>query len=220
MLTWTMHLLATHPAALAEAVAEVDRVLGAQPPGSTASAAAAAAAAPPFAAFKELVFLECCMKEAMRLYSPVPVLARESCADDVLGGVRIPSGTAIMVSIWAMHTSREIWGEDVAEFRPARFLPGSKEAAGRHPYAFMPFSLGPRVCIGQHLAMSEAKVVLGSLLRAFSVAAPPGAERRPETDRYIIPVRPAKPLYVLLTPRAAVGKAGKEDGSWSTAGAR
>jgi cytochrome P450 len=195
MLTWATHLLATHPEQLAQAVEEVDRVLG--KPSSSSSPSSSSF--PPFSAFKELTFLEQCLKEAMRLYSPVPVLARECCEDDHLNGVLIPKGTAMLISIWAMHTSPEIWGKDVQDFRPSRF--SREESSERHPYAYMPFSKGPRDCIGQHLAISEAKVVLGSLLRYYTIQPKQGEPRRPETDSYIIPVRPAHPLHVILTPR-------------------
>ena len=218
MLTWTTYLLAAHPDKLAAAVAEVDSVLGVagegegegagaagEGTGASASVAASAAAVPPppppppLEKFKQLRYLEQCMNEAMRLYSPVPVLARECCAEDVLGGRhRIPEGTAMLVSIWAMHTSPAIWGADAREFVPERF--SRERSAGRHAYAFMPFSQGPRNCIGQHLALNEAKVVLGSLLRAFSLRLAPG-ERAPDTDSYIIPVRPSRPLRVVFTPR-------------------
>jgi len=211
MLTWTTYLLAAHPDKLAAAVAEVDSVLGVEGEGEGegegGAAAAGAAGAPPPAPpappalekFKQLRYLEQCMNEAMRLYSPVPVLARECCAGDAeLGGRRIPEGTAMLVSIWAMHTSPAIWGADAREFVPERF--SRERSAGRHAYAFMPFSQGPRNCIGQHLALNEAKVVLGSLLRRFALRLAPG-ERAPDTDSYIIPVRPSRPLRVLLAPR-------------------
>ena len=207
MLTWTTYLLAANPDKLAKAVAEVDEKLGplagddAGGGGLDGAAASAAASAPPsFEQFKQLEYLDMCLREAMRLYSPVPVLARECFEEDLLGGAhRIPAGTAMLVSIWAMHRSPALWGANEAEFEPERF--SRERAKGRHAYAYMPFSQGPRVCIGQHLAISEAKVVLGTLLRAFSLRLAPG-ERRPDTDSYIIPVRPSRPLRVTLTPRA------------------
>jgi cytochrome P450 len=200
MLTWATHLLATHPKQLALAVEEVDRVLGKPSSSSSSSSSSSPSSSiPPFSAFKELVFLEQCLKEAMRLYSPVPVLARECCEDDRLNGILIPKGTAMLISIWAMHTSSTIWGSDVQEFRPSRF--SREESSERHPYAFMPFSKGPRDCIGQHLAISEAKVILGSLLRNYTLQPKKGEPIRPETDSYIIPVRPMHPLHVILTRR-------------------
>lgn len=199
MMTWTCYLLAKHPESLARAVAEVDAKLGLLP-GVRSSGVpdAKPVADPAFASFKELSFMECCLKEAMRLYSPVPVLARETVGWDTLAGKAIPPRTAILVSIWAMHKSEAIWGADVDDFKPDRFR--NEAVKGRHPYSYMPFSLGPRVCIGQHLALMEAKVVMGTLLRNYSITLKPG-QRDPVTDSYIIPIRPKDGLHIILTPR-------------------
>ncbi len=146
----------------------------------------------------------------MRLYSPVPVLARLSFpGGDVLGenedaaakpGYTIPGNTAMLVSIWAMHKSKAIWGDDADEFRPERF-------EQKYPVnAFVPFATGARKCVGQFLAMNEAKVVLGTLLRHYKVELAPGYPDA-VTDKYIIPVRPANGLYLRLTPRQQQGAA-------------
>jgi len=131
------------------------------------------------------------------VYTPVPILNRRSVAADVIGGHAIPAGTHIIVSVWALHNDPAIWGPDVALFRPDRFL--GEEAKRRHPWAFMPFSLGPRNCIGQNLAISEAKVILGTLLRHYRLSLPHAAA--PTVDSYMIPVRPAERLDVIVTPR-------------------
>jgi cytochrome P450 len=187
MLTWAVYLLAApgNEAAIARAVAEVDSVLGSAP-------------VPAFRDYKALEYLGWVLQEGMRLYSPVPLLNRETVQADELGGVALPPGTAVIVSIAALHKSRAIWGADVEAFRPERFSPD--EARGRHPFAYLPFSLGPRNCIGQHLAISEAKVVLGELLRRFTVTLAPG-QPPPETDAFVIPIRPKRPLFAHLTAR-------------------
>jgi cytochrome P450 len=128
----------------------------------------------------------------------VPLLTREAAVDESLGGTAVPAGTAVIVSIWALHKAPRVWGPDVDAFRPERFLPDG--ARGRHPFAFLPFSLGPRNCIGQHLAITEAKVVLGELLRRFTLRLAPG-QAPPVTDAFVMPVRPAAPLYVDAVPR-------------------
>jgi beta-ring hydroxylase len=199
MLTWSCYLLARHPEAMAKAVAEVDRVLGLEP-GVTQSPVAGAQvkAKPSFADYKGLDFIGYVLKEAMRLYSPVPILTRECVKDDTLGGMHIPAGTGIMVSVWALHRSKLIWGEDADDFKPERF--NDENSKGRHPYAFIPFSQGPRNCIGQNLAIVEAKVVLGTLLRKYKLVLKPG-QPEPVTDCYIIPVRPAGGLHAIMEPR-------------------
>lgn len=111
------------------------------------------------------------------------------------------------MSCWALHRSKEVWGADADQFRPERF---SKEGAkGRHPFAYMPFSIGERNCIGRNLALVEAKVVLGTVLQRWNLeltTAPSGkgadtSSGQVETDSYIIPVRPAGGLWMKVTPR-------------------
>ena len=200
MLTWAVFLLARHPEQLAKAVAEADSLLGLEP-GVTRSAVphAKTNASPSFEDFKSCEILGWVLKEAMRLYSPVPVLTRESTAEDTLGGFRVPAGTALIISVWALHLSPSVWGPTVAEFRPERFSP--EESRGRHAFAYLPFSLGPRNCIGQNLAIMEAKVILGALLRRFTLRLAPGTPTDPPTDCYVIPVRPEQRLHVILERR-------------------
>jgi cytochrome P450 len=134
----------------------------------------------------------------MRLYSPVPLLNRQVTQDDTLGDVVLPAKTQVIVSIWSIHMNADIWGPDVDKFRPERF--GPEESKRRHPWSYLPFSLGARSCVGQNLAITEAKTVLGSLLRKYSLSLPKG-QKEPVTDCYVIPLRPAEPLNVILTPR-------------------
>lgn len=200
MMTWACYLLALHPAALEKAVAEVDAVLGLAP-GVTRSAAPAARVVetPSFKDYRALTYMDCVLKEAMRVFTPVPVLNRECVEPDVVGGVTIPAHTSIIISVWALHQSPEIWGDDVKLFRPERF--GVEESRKRHPWAYLPFSLGERNCIGQNLSITEAKVVLGTLLRHWTISLPEG-QPPPITDAFVIPVRPADKLQIVLTPRA------------------
>jgi cytochrome P450 family 4 subfamily V len=115
--------------------------------------------------------------------------------------VTILPGTQIIVSVWALHMSPEHWGADVDEFRPERFFP--EECKKRHPFAYIPFSAGPRNCIGQNLAIMEAKVVLGRLLQRFTLSIPSG-QANPGTDRTVIPVRPNVPLFLIAKPRVRI----------------
>ena len=110
-------------------------------------------------------YLECCIKESLRLYPSVPNFKR--IIDEPgfeLGGYKIPVGTSISMHIYALHRHEDFF-PDPEKFKPERFHPDN--AAGRHPFAFVPFSAGPRNCIGQRFALLEEKVVLSTLLRRF-----------------------------------------------------
>lgn len=202
MLTWTCYLLARHPEKLKVAVEQVDRILGILPGVESSIPDAEVRIDPPNELYSALSYLDLSMKESMRLYSPVPVLARETGHDIAIGkddenkkpGTWLPAKTAILISIWSMHHNRSLWGDDVEEFRPERFETDPIDCS------YIPFSAGVRICVGQHLAMNEAKVVLGTLLRHYSISLKTG-QPEPITDKYIIPIRPKDGLHVVLTPR-------------------
>ena len=106
------------------------------------------------------------ISEVMRLYPPVWIIEREALADDVLGGYWIPKGTIVAVSPWGLHHSPKLW-DDPTRFDPERFSEARSE--GRSKYAYLPFGGGPRVCIGNHFAMMESKVIVAMLLRSFDI---------------------------------------------------
>ncbi|KAH7299413.1 hypothetical protein KP509_24G010100 [Ceratopteris richardii] len=83
-----------------------------------------------------------------------------------LGNKLIPAGTAIIVPIIAWHQDERFWGADVKEFNPERFAEGITKAC-KVPGAYLPFSFGPRNCIGQVFATIEAKVVLATILQRY-----------------------------------------------------
>lgn len=104
------------------------------------------------------------LKESLRLYPSAPMLARTSIDADEVGGEAIPGSTDVLVATWLLHRQREIW-EHPDEFRPERFL---GEAADRIPKnAYLPFGLGPRVCIGARFAMMEMVILMASLLKGL-----------------------------------------------------
>ena len=113
----------------------------------------------------QLKYLESCIKEAQRLFPSVPVLERTIDEDIELDGYTLLAGTSIAIQIYALHRHPEYFPDPLV-FKPERFHSPSDEVP-RHPYAYIPFSAGPRNCIGQRFAILEEKVILSSLLRQF-----------------------------------------------------
>lgn len=108
------------------------------------------------------------VREAMRLYPSAHSIGRLSVEDDVLVGYRIPAGSAVVMSPWAIHRSPKIWPQpDV--FDPRRFDLPAGQFPGGHRYAWFPFGAGPHTCIGMQLAQLEAAIVLATILQAFRV---------------------------------------------------
>ncbi|XP_017758948.1 PREDICTED: cytochrome P450 4C1-like [Eufriesea mexicana] len=117
-------------------------------------------------ALQNLSYLERCIKESLRLYPSVPSISRAPETDVKLSNYVVPANTIVHVHIIDAHRDPQFWtNPDV--FDPDRFLPENSQ--GRHPYAYIPFSAGPRNCIGQRFAMLELKTTLALLLHNFSL---------------------------------------------------
>lgn len=122
-----------------------------------------------------LPFTTMCIKESLRLHSPVSAVTRQYTKDiTVPGGRVIPQGSICLVSIYGTHHNPEIW-PDPDVYNPMRFDP--ENSKDRSSHAFIPFSSGPRNCIGQKFAMAELRVVVALTLRRFRLT-PGGVEVR------------------------------------------
>jgi len=147
-LTYSWYLLANHPEVERAVQAEADAVEG---PVT-------------FEAVRELDLIERVIQESMRLYPPVYVIFRQPTRDVELGGYRVPKGASVMLPQWAVHRSPDFWDEP-DQFDPDRWL----DQSDRPRFAYFPFGGGPRHCIGKHLAMLEAQVILATVAREFSL---------------------------------------------------
>ena len=104
--------------------------------------------------------------EALRLYPPAAYITREAIADDTLPGEAIQPGTLIWISPWVLHRHRKFWSQPTA-FMPDRFA--SKPASWNNDSAFIPFGVGPRICIGATFALAEAQIMLATLFSNFKI---------------------------------------------------
>lgn len=131
-----------------------------------AAEARALGAAVTMADVPELAVTNRVLQEAMRLYPPAAALPRRATRDTSIGGYRIPEGTDVFVSTWAIHRDPGLWPQP-ARFDPDRFLP--ERAKERPRWAYLPFGGGPRSCVGDHFAMAEATIALASLVRRTEI---------------------------------------------------
>ncbi|KAI1749331.1 cytochrome P450 [Xylaria castorea] len=118
-----------------------------------------------------LPYLNGIMNETLRLYPTVPLTMRQAIRDSNLAGQVIPKGVIVILSMWQMNRSPELWGSDAGEFRPERWItagkPNSNGGADSN-YEFLTFLHGPRSCIGQGFAKAEMRCLLASMIRSFS----------------------------------------------------
>jgi cytochrome P450 len=168
-ITWTLYELAKHPEIQQQCRTEVCNVIDdlSRPYINWDS-------------LQKLPFLTQCIKEALRMSCTVPFPSRELTSTLDLDGHKLLPGTTISIMVIGVHHNREVWGDDHNEYKPERFNPDNMR--NMDPYAFIPFSAGPRNCIGQNFAMHELKVVVGRVLQHFelSVDASHHVERLPE----------------------------------------
>lgn len=156
-LTWTFYLLSQHPQEAERLYAEVDQVLAGRPPT--------------FEDLGRLTFARQVFQEALRLYPPAWSIARRSIEADVLGGYAIPGGTIVHINIYALHHNPRYW-EEPERFWPDRF--DEARSQGRHRFAFIPFSAGPRKCIGDQFAMTEGLLILATVAQRVALDLAPG----------------------------------------------
>ncbi|GAB6019207.1 hypothetical protein CHUAL_000821 [Chamberlinius hualienensis] len=153
--TWILFHLGHHPEVQQKLIEEIDYVFGGDESRWVTSED-----------LRDLKYMECVIKESLRLHPPVPFFGRTLNSDLTVGNYVIPSGSVVMMSAYFAHRDPKHY-VNPDEFEPERFL--SENNRGRHPYAFIPFSAGPRNCIGQKFAMMEMKTVLAHIFRKYRV---------------------------------------------------
>jgi cytochrome P450 len=162
-LGWTWYLVDQRPDVADRLRAEAQETLGGRPPA--------------YDDLPKLTYTSMVIEEAMRLYPPVWMLTRRAVGDDEVGGFHVPAGADVLICPYTLHRHPRFW-ERPDQFMPERFSPeGSRD---RPRYAYLPFGAGPRFCVGSHLGMMEAVLVVAMVAREFRLRLPPGRRVVPE----------------------------------------
>jgi cytochrome P450 len=156
-LAWACHLLSVHPEVETKLLAEIDQVLAGRPPT--------------LQDLPNLPYLDMVLTESIRFYPAVWSYSRQPLDDYELRGYRIPKGSTLIISPYVMHRDPRYFPEP-ERFHPERWADGLMK---RIPtYAYIPFSGGPRVCIGKQFALMEGALVLATILQQYRLGAVPG----------------------------------------------
>ncbi|KAL8154371.1 hypothetical protein V2J09_012131 [Rumex salicifolius] len=126
------------------------------------------------------------IQEALRLYTPAAFVSREALEDIKVGDLEVPKGVCIWTLIPALHRDPNIWGPDANEFKPERFANGVTSACSV-PQAYVPFGLGPRLCVAKNFAMMELKTILCLVVSKFSFELSPLYKHSPKYKLMIEP---------------------------------
>jgi cytochrome P450 len=162
-LSWCFHLIAGHPEVGERVRAEALETLGDRDPE--------------YEDLSRLGYTSMVVEEAMRLYPPVWMLSRIAQGPDEIGGYRVPAGADVVVCPYTMHRNPRYW-DAPGLFDPERF--STRRRAERPRYAYIPFGAGPRFCVGNHLGMMEAVLVLAMVSRELRLEHAPGHAVVPE----------------------------------------
>ncbi|XP_076327236.1 cytochrome P450 4c3-like isoform X1 [Tachypleus tridentatus] len=184
-ISWTLYLIGLDPVVQKKVQDELDSIFGndTERPVTVEDT-------------KKMKYLECAIKESLRLFPSVPFFGRLLKEDLVINGYHIPKGTTCFLFVFMLHRDSEIF-PNPETYDPDRFLP--QNVAGRHPYAYVPFSAGPRNCIGQRYAMMEEKVIIANILRNFNLTSLDPRDKVQLVAEMVI--RPKEGLRMKITPR-------------------
>jgi len=151
LLSWAFYVIDNHPIVQERLMQELDSCV---PRGSI----------PTFDDLQKMDYLLMVLKETLRLYPPAPLLNRTSLTEVEIGGFTIPANTEILICPWAIQRSHKYWDKP-DEFIPERWKDDTRASS----FTFVPFSAGPRACLGKMFAFMEAKLVVCMILQRYQV---------------------------------------------------
>ncbi|MBV9690416.1 MAG: cytochrome P450 [Ktedonobacteraceae bacterium] len=182
-LIWAWYLLCQHPDIYQKLQQEVDCVLQ----GRT----------PTYADLPRLPYCLQVFKETMRLYSPGYTVSRQALHDVEIDGYLVPKGATVLVSSYTIHRRPEYFPEP-ERFEPERFTPEREKRLPRH--AYIPFGVGPRICIGNHFALMEGQLLLATLAQRATFTLVPGQRIKPDPEHNLA-LRPNGKVKVVVKKR-------------------
>jgi cytochrome P450 len=151
-LTWLLVVLKDYPAVLEKLQAEIDRTLSSRPPT--------------FEDIRSLTYTQQVFMEVLRYHTVASLLPRALNKPDQLGPYLLPANALVLLSFHSVHHNPRVWN-DPEMFDPDRFTP--EEVAQRHPFAYVPFSAGPRKCAGDEFALLEGPLIIAMLLQRYTI---------------------------------------------------
>jgi cytochrome P450 len=175
-LFWSLYLLALDPVAQEELAAEVKGV-----------------AINSASEIERLKFTRAVIDEAMRLYPPAFLIARAALGPDTIAGMPVKKSDVIMIAPWLLHRHEKLW-RDPNAFVPSRFMTGTPPDR----FAYLPFGVGARVCIGAHFALTEATLALAKTIGAFRVSL---IDKEPVMPVGVVTTQPDRSPMFAITPR-------------------
>ncbi|HIQ15337.1 MAG TPA: cytochrome P450 [Leucothrix sp.] len=155
VLAWTWYLISQSPDVEKKLHNELDQVLGDRPPVMED--------------IENLPYTRAILDETMRLYPPVPILSRQALKEDTIRGKKIPAGSLMLIAPWLIQRHKKFW-KDPDSFIPERFMPGAEKPI---KFTYIPFSAGPRVCIGKSFGITESVLAVAILAQRFRLSLAP-----------------------------------------------
>lgn len=180
VLAWTWYLISQTPEVEAKLHAELDEVL--------------AGRIPEMADVENLKYTRAILDETMRLYPPVPILSREALVEDTIKGKKVPAGSIMLIVPWLIQRHKKFWDKP-DHFIPERFMPDAPKPT---KFSYIPFSAGPRVCLGKNFGIVESVLTIAMLAQRFKVSMPQGTKVEHECR---LTLRPKGRLPMQITPR-------------------
>jgi cytochrome P450 len=178
-LCWALYLIARHPPVAERLEREVDTVLQGRLPG--------------WEDLSKLAYTAQVIHETLRLYPPLYTTARQCLQDDTVGTHTIRKGCVVVISIYGMHRNSS-WGDQPEAFRPERFASG----CAWPKRAFLPFSNGKHICLGNHFAVTEMMVALAMIVQRYRLTYP---DDRPVEATGMVGLVPSRDVLLEVTQR-------------------